>query len=184
MTLDEAYTLYRSVRDSGQPTVECIEKLYPLVRERVTRVIGKVLRRTPSEDLIVTCTTDVLMDIDQYDPSKSFSTWIESITRHVCYREKGKKGVKTDLPDAQFQPYAFDKQLDGGISHDPPDIGPDPSMLDLSDEIASLAPYERRLVDLLFAGYTYKEISESYGIPVGTVKSRVHEIKNKMRPNR
>lgn len=180
MTLDEAYDLYRSVRDDGQPTVECIEKLYPLVRERVTRVIGKVLRRTPSEELIVTCTTNVLMAIDQHDPEKSrLSTWLETITRRVCYGDD--KTEKSEGPNLDhFQSYAFDKHLDGGLSHDPPAIAPDPSMTELYDKISSLPGEERELIDMLLEGLTHKEISEKWDMPLGTVDWKVRALQKKL----
>jgi len=190
MDLNEAYELYRC-----DPTEENMEVLYPLVWKKVKGVIGKLYRDYPDEGLVVSCTTDVLMDINKYKPGKAvFSTWVETTVRHDCLDllrqdESGRRPHRRlseidDTPPA-FQTYAFDKSLDGPSYNEEaqPDI--DDSLIELYDRIETVLDNpEQEILELRNAGYTSAEIAEKLGIPAGTLRWKVHEITNKLKVSR
>lgn len=78
MNLNEAFESYRSA-----PTEENMELLYPLVRRKVSGVVGKLLKRQ-DEELIVSITSDVLLDLGNFKGAALFSTWVESAARRDC----------------------------------------------------------------------------------------------------
>jgi RNA polymerase sigma-70 factor (ECF subfamily) len=53
---------------------------------------------------------------------------------------------------------------------------------DLSRALRSLSEDEYQVLMLLaIADFSYSDIAESLGIPIGTVRSRIHRARNKMR---
>ena len=190
MTLNEAYDLYRSVRDSGEPTIECIEKLYPLVKAKVSDVVGQ-LTHTRDEDLIVTITTDVLMGIDKFVPQHRFSTWVEAAARHACLNrfnqdESGRRPHRREpgvLEPPAFQPHAFDKSLQPRAPEEP-GYDFDDRRIELREMIQQLNPDEQELLRFHFEGYRSAELSEILNTPAGTIRRKIHEIVNKLRVSR
>jgi RNA polymerase sigma factor (sigma-70 family) len=57
-----------------------------------------------------------------------------------------------------------------------------PSTTTLTEVLAELAPADRELL-LLFAcmEFSYEQIAETMSLPIGTVRSRVHRLRNKLR---
>jgi RNA polymerase sigma-70 factor (ECF subfamily) len=52
---------------------------------------------------------------------------------------------------------------------------PDERAVAARETISSLSPLQREILDLRFSqGLSYAEIAEALGIPVGTVRSRLH----------
>ena len=57
-----------------------------------------------------------------------------------------------------------------------------PAILDLKGAIRALSAEQRRLLDLYYHyGYSVEEIAEQLNIPSGTVKSRLHGLREKLR---
>lgn len=52
---------------------------------------------------------------------------------------------------------------------------------ELNDRIRCLPPANAKPLRLHMAGYAYKEISRMTGVPIGTVKSRIHVAKRKLK---
>ena len=52
---------------------------------------------------------------------------------------------------------------------------------ELNDRIRCLPPAYAKPLKLHMAGYAYKEISRMTGVPIGTVKSRIHIAKKKLK---
>jgi RNA polymerase sigma-70 factor (ECF subfamily) len=64
----------------------------------------------------------------------------------------------------------------------PEAFGTDPRITMLSEVLADLSSDDRDLV-LLFAcmEFSYEQIAETMSLPIGTVRSRVHRLRNKLR---
>lgn len=84
--LNAAYERYKAARDAGQSTNEAIEALYYAVRDQAKDVVGKVTRRHPDKDLVMTATEEVTLSIDSYKGlnNAKFSTWSEQVIRYIC----------------------------------------------------------------------------------------------------
>jgi len=52
---------------------------------------------------------------------------------------------------------------------------------ELKEKIRSLPPTYSKPLKLLLAGYSYKEIAKMTEVPIGTVKSRIHIAKDKLK---
>lgn len=52
---------------------------------------------------------------------------------------------------------------------------------ELMASIRSLAPVYARPLKLFISGYSYKEIAKMTGVPIGTIKSRIHFAKQKLK---
>jgi RNA polymerase sigma factor (sigma-70 family) len=52
---------------------------------------------------------------------------------------------------------------------------------ELQDKIRCLPPSFARPLKLYLAGYAYKEIAKMTNVPIGTVKSRIHLAKEKLK---
>jgi len=59
---------------------------------------------------------------------------------------------------------------------------PDDRIEQARETIASLAPLQREILDLRFSqGLSYAEMAEALGVPVGTVRSRLHHAISQLR---
>jgi RNA polymerase sigma factor (sigma-70 family) len=114
--------------------------------------------------------------ITDYDTAKGkLFTWMINIARNLAIdkiRSKDfKQGAKTgempqhvSIPDNSYE----DK-------HKPEYIG-------VREMLNVLSAEQKELLDLMyFRGYTQSEISQEFGIPLGTVKTRVRAAVNKLR---
>jgi RNA polymerase sigma-70 factor (ECF subfamily) len=58
----------------------------------------------------------------------------------------------------------------------------DPDTIGLKEIVEKLSPEQKQVIDLMyFEGYTQSEIAEKFGIPLGTIKTRVRAAINKLR---
>lgn len=111
----------------------------------------------------------------KYDRSKKFFTWYYTILRNLCFNfiRDHKKFVS----------------LDAIVERENPDRASNPEFkaeASQSEEIINNALNEldhedREILTLReFQNYSYKEISEMLGIPVGTVMSRLYYARKKL----
>ena len=225
--LQDAYTFYKTCRNSGQSTDEAMEKLYPLVSRKVAAVVGKVLKKQ-DRDLIVTFTTDVLMAIDKFEEKAQFASWVEQVVRYDCLdeirrkqSERGKsprtrrkptpvEAVDLSAPcevcgskncgdgkpenrckpkdaELRFQQNAHTKRLTR-VEGTPTSFECEDSTADitayyeLKDAVRSVLTAEEHAIleKSIEYGYTGDEVAAELGIPAGTVRWKMGEIKRKI----
>lgn len=132
-----------------------------------------------AEDLLQETFLRVFKERESYDPSYAFSTWIYTIALNLCRNElKRKKRFKffgMDLIKDDRRYAVETKGNENCLSST------------LEKAIASL-PGKYRTVFLLreVNELSYEEMSESLGVPLGTVKSRVNRarliLRRKLKP--
>lgn len=163
MTLNEAYEIYRS-----NPGEEAMEKLYPLVREKVKRTMRAKLHSEPEEALVVTITDDVLMEIwTKPAVRESFNNWIEkAIINDVMdsLRQKQLEARNVPIDDAEETPKDFDSALS--------------ELYERAETV--LTEEEQELLRLKLEGYEGTEIAEITKRPVGTIWRKFFEIRDKL----
>jgi RNA polymerase sigma factor (sigma-70 family) len=113
-----------------------------------------------------------------YDPRRGrVSSWLLTIARNLAI-------------DARRPPVAVptDPQVIPALDHSSPEAGPEERSLGTDDSVrlrkavASLPEEQRRaVVSAAVFGYTAREIGESEGIPIGTVKTRIRAAMLKLR---
>lgn len=201
MTLNEAYEEY--VRTGN------LDLLYPYVKQRCLQAAATVLHRTPSEDMVVTLTTNALMDIAKFKPGKSaFSSWVFLDARQNCINElkRGDAPYNDPILDEEgvphFQRWAFDPELHPAKDSAGPDkwtgrvgqhrakdalddfsadLETDDALLELYSRVETvLDSDEQELIRLKFDGYAGAEIAEILDMPQGTVEWKFFELKKKL----
>jgi RNA polymerase sigma-70 factor (ECF subfamily) len=138
---------------------------------------GVILRIVKTEDLaeevMQDCFLKIWEKIEMYDDSKGkLFTWIISIARNLALDKLRSKEVsrikKTDELSFNVSKFEADKI--------------DPEHIGVKDMLDKLPPEQKNLIDLMyFQGYSQSEISEEFGIPLGTIKTRVRAAMSKLR---
>ncbi len=118
---------------------------------------------------------DILLKIfdklDRYNPEYSFSTWAYTIAANT---------IADIRRSAAFR-------AGSGAGHDPAAdtekrVLVKEEMAELEKAVKNLRAGERELIYLhYYENLRYREISEITGMPVGTVKSRIHSAREKIR---
>lgn len=115
----------------------------------------------------------VLRNLDQYDASRKFSTWVFGIARNTCIDEHRRRKRRVwDEP------------------RDTVDTGPTPLQVAstneraerLSSALEGLPPMYREVLVLYhFEHLKYCEIAEALDLPMGTVMNRIFRARRKLR---
>lgn len=179
MNLNEAYEEYVRSND--------IEPLYPFVKQRATQAVVSVIHRAAPEDLVITLTTNVLMDIAKFKPGRSaFASWVFLKAKHDCIDElkRGDTPYIDPILDEDglphFQRWAFDSALDPPKENEFPEV--DDSLLELYSRLETvLDPDEQELIRLKFEGREEREIAEVLEMPLRTLQLRYNQIKEKLK---
>ena len=136
-----------------------------LVVERFVK--SKISNETDAEDVLQEVFLSAFKNFEQLKNKDSFSPWIIGIARNKCngyYREKSKNREITvdEFTEKFFSHTQF------GFSES-----------SLTEEIFDLLNNkDKEILNLtFFEGLSQTEISEKLGIPIGTVKSRLHTAK-------
>lgn len=104
------------------------------------------------------------------DPDR-FEAWLHRMLVRQCYREARRERRRREV-EGQVRP----------LDHTP-DPGHQNALRDELERGFARLPVEQRTVLVLhhYVGYSFPEIAEALGIPVGTAKSRVHRATAAMR---
>ncbi|MBW2261231.1 MAG: sigma-70 family RNA polymerase sigma factor [Deltaproteobacteria bacterium] len=157
-----------------------------LVNAYSRRIIGycyKMGARAGAQDLAQEIFIKLYLALPGFDSSKPLTPFLFRIAHNHCIDALRRKRVPTvslvrDDPDAA-----------AGSEVDHPDCRPTPEELAQRTEImeavdqalASLPDaYRSALVLRHVEGLTYEEISETLGLPMGTVKARIHRGREKL----
>ncbi len=116
----------------------------------------------------------VYNNIDKFKDDRNFTSWLFTLSRNHCidYWRKNKKYFQTDEVDEHM--------TDDGLS--PEDtLSQSFEISWLRKKMLELDP-ELRIFLILrdIQSYSYQEISEQFGIPLGTVKSRINRARLKL----
>lgn len=163
----------RKIRDGD---VETFEKIIDLYKQKV---FNYCLRMTNNyyiaEDLAQDVFIKVYQRITTYDWSKSsLSTWIYVISRNTCLNY---------LRDTKIEVHGeIELQLSGNNLTPEDLILKEEERQRLLAALNSLPVQDRELIIMVdYLSLKYREAGELMGIPTGTVKSRLHGIRQKLK---
>jgi len=146
--------------DTGQPASD-VEQLYRESREALTGYFRR--RHTSShsaEDLVQETFVQLMRRVDRCRASTSPRGYLFGIARHVsvnAWRQAEPPGKNDVSVEAIAAPE------------------PDPRLAAARETIAALPALQREVLDLRFQhDLSYAEIAEALGVPIGTVRSRLH----------
>lgn len=125
-----------------------------------------------ADDLSQNVWLKVLRGMKKLRRPASFRPWLYRIARNEALRQLGRKGRRVSLEDVEDPPAPEDTpdddaQLDAALVH---------------VALEKLAPHHREVLTLKFIeGMSYEEIASVIDRPLGTVRSRIHAARRKMR---
>jgi len=123
-------------------------------------------------DIIQETMLAVWNGLKNFRQDSAFRTWVIGITRRKIYDFYREKYKNTVIPVYEAESALVAGDLSDELTE----------TIDVSNAVLCLSKPEQEIVFLAFgAQMTYQEISEIVGVPVGTVKSRMHAIKSKLR---
>jgi len=151
---------------------DAFSELVRLSSRKLYAVASLILRdRTRAEDAAQEALVAAWRDLSGLRDPDRFEAWLHRILVRECYRLARKDRRRIEA-EGQIQPLAHTS---------------DPSAQNVHrDELErgfARLPLDQRTVLVLhhYAGYSFPEIADTLGIPVGTAKSRVHRATSAMR---
>ncbi|HEX5014420.1 MAG TPA: RNA polymerase sigma factor [Candidatus Limnocylindrales bacterium] len=152
---------------------EAFASLARAAGDRLLAIAFRILRDLGlAEDAVQQTLVSAWTDLPNLRDVERFDAWINRLVVHACYRElrRGRQRVSTvralplELPDRRDDAISVVQrdQLDRGFRRLPPD---------------------QRAVFVFhhYLGLTLPEVAEQLGVPLGTVKSRLHYATNSLR---
>ena len=125
----------------------------------------------------------VYTNLRNFNPRHRFFNWFYAILTNLCKNHLRDIGVRKRYIKSEVD--AAELNRVGQESHNPDVLlEKDETSLRLWEEINKL-PFEFREIIVLkhFQGFSYKEISETLGIPMGTVMSRLYHARKRLKDN-
>jgi RNA polymerase sigma-70 factor (ECF subfamily) len=155
---------------------DVMEALAELYRQHAPGIVGYLRRHFGPQ----VCADEVLQETfaraaarpDRLAAVESPRAWLFAIARNVAVRDLRRRHRTAPLPEDLPEPSPAEA---------------DPRLDRMRRAVESLPPQKRETLDLrLRDGLTYEEIAHVLGIPVGTVRSRLHhtvrELAEALRP--
>ena len=113
--------------------------------------------------------------LKQFRGDSQFSTWLHRLVVNTCHDAAERRKVRVHEPLAE--------DLSSGPDADPVRAaGMSELRRELCDSLAGVSPQQAQVVLLKDAlGYSFEEIAEASGMPVGTAKCHAHRGRNRLR---
>ncbi|MFG1626166.1 RNA polymerase sigma factor [Kribbella sp. NPDC049227] len=156
---------------------------FGLIYDRHARAIYRYGLRRVGPDVVDDVVADTFLIAyerrEQFDPARMTALpWLYGIATNVVHRhrfaERRHHRAMARLPPAGHE-LAFSDQLAARV---------DAALLvgALSAELARMPARQRDVLFLFAAGLSYADIAATLGIPIGTVMSRLHRARARLRP--
>ena len=146
---------------------EIKEKLMLLQPTLKQHAIALTKEEQSADELVQEVTLKVLCNMKTYYIDKNFERWTMVIMNNIFANECRRLARQANLPDETFVEEIYCDDNAG--------------MREII-RLISLLPNECRTpLKMFIRGYKYCEIAERMNIPIGTVKSRIHIARTKLR---
>ncbi len=137
--------------------------------------------RADAEDLVQDAALSACRHFDQFEPGTNFGAWFRKIQVNAFYaryrRDRQRAEAERRLEDAPVRPAARPGSF-GALDTGPPGLDLDAVL----GAIGALPPAYRTVASLSFVeDLPYAEIADALRLPVGTVRSRLHRARRKLR---
>jgi RNA polymerase sigma-70 factor (ECF subfamily) len=157
------------------------EELLDKYRTSVFSICMRMVRnRSSAEDIAQEVFVKIFSALDRYDPTYPFSSWLYRITSNLCIdylRKEKERTLSLDQPVGEDDDMLI--QVSARTAGPDREVESREMMTMLEEAIARLPEHYRIIVVLRHQEeLSYEEISETLGIPLGTVKARIHRALN------
>ncbi len=143
---------------------------------RVERLARRLLRDPEdARDAAQEALAKLCVRLKQFRGDSQFSTWLHRLVVNTCHDAAERRKVRVHEPLAE--------DLSSGPDADPVRAaGMSELRRELCDSLAGVSPQQAQVVLLKDAlGYSFEEIAEASGMPVGTAKCHAHRGRNRLR---
>jgi RNA polymerase sigma-70 factor, ECF subfamily len=159
-----------------------------LPHQRSLLAMARRMARNPAdaEDLVQEAYAHAYASFDQYRPGTNFGAWIRRILVNQYindYRKEQRRPRQYPMADADEQHLSHPDahRRPGCASAETTALAHLPSR-DLKAALSMVPPVRRTAVYLAdVEGFSYREIADFMGTPVGTVMSRIHRGRKQLR---
>ncbi len=144
--------------------------------------LGYVGKPEDALDLSQDAFVNAFRHIKRFDSSKNFFPWFYSILKNLCMNHLNRiRRRKEDSIEEMAEE-------EGQVSIPIETVSPEESVLrrdlevKIGEALQRLRPREREIIILQhFQDYSYQEIADLLGIPIGTVMSRLYSARRSLR---
>tara|TARA_B000000532_G_scaffold235971_1_gene221875 strand:- start:177 stop:779 length:603 start_codon:yes stop_codon:yes gene_type:complete len=169
--------------ETGDP--QAYAELLKLYRDPLYFMIyEKIGDQDMSKDLTIESLGKAFKKLHLYKPEYTFSTWLFTVARNHCIDYLRKNKLPTFSIDKMI---ADDEGKKSTFDLESKDLNPEQLLIKnqrvkiLRRIVDQLKPKYRDLVKLrYFKEYTYDEIAEELGLPLGTVKAQLHRSREQL----
>ena len=134
-----------------------------------------------AKDLVMETFLRIYKHALKYEPRSKFSTYIYKVTRNLCINEfKKREFRKTDSLDELGINEGFEY---AGSSLNPAEVLERSERQQLVQKALSELPEDQKTILILteFQGMSYERVAQVMGCSMGTVKSRIHRARKKIK---
>jgi RNA polymerase sigma-70 factor, ECF subfamily len=170
-----------SATDQADVQVRFEQLLQPIVGMAYGTAVRLTRSQADAEDLIQDAALLAFKAFDSFEPGTNFKAWFFRILTNAFYsRHRKKKHDRANISTEDLPPhYLYTRTAEIGLHSQAPD--PAAALMDRFDsEQVGVAldalPTEYRTVATLYfiEDFSYQQIADIVGCPVGTVRSRLH----------
>lgn len=184
-----------SAKSDQELALQCRRGDERAAREIVSRferpvfsLICRMVRdRELAEDLAQEAFVRTLNNLDRYDPSYKFSSWLFKIAYNLTIDHIRKRELDTVSMHGAPDAVTAEEQAATSLSLETGDERPDELFearelgAEIESAIAELRPDYRTAILLRHVeGHSYEEIAEIMEIPLGTVKTYIHRARKEL----
>lgn len=162
--MDDATAIERSLRGDPRAFRHLVERYE---REAFAHALAITGDRAAAQDAVQEAMVDAWRNLARFERSRKFYPWLYTLLRNRCLKALATRRAPASLDGATFVE---------------PTRGAGDEAPDLERALAHLEPEQRELVLLKHLdGLSYDELAERLGVPPGTVMSRLHNARKRMK---
>ncbi|WP_029419923.1 RNA polymerase sigma factor [Alicyclobacillus macrosporangiidus] len=168
---DEHWQWIRAAQAGDQ---EAFAHLVHSYKDYLFRTAYAILRdHGEAEDVVQEAFVKAFLSLSGLKDERAFPTWITTITTRLALDSIRRRRPDVSLGDSEAVPHRDRGAVPASVAE---------LRLDLAAALAKLSPEHRAVIALReIQGFDYREIAEILGIPIGTVRSRLHTARMQLR---
>ncbi len=171
------------ISEAKKGDYEALGKLYEACRKKGLSIASRYVKNdSDSEDMYQDAFLKAMENIDRFDETKDFQSWLDTIIANTCkdFLRKKRPINFTDMSDEENE---FVDTISGSDEGSLPESSYlRAEMLKIVDDIVDTLPAEQKQATLLFyfKDYSVKQVASLQNVSEDTVKSRLNYSRKKM----